>query len=67
MPVIYAEVSEEVKEMIGSLAKNDVRSETGEVAWLISQEYARRYSRPNPSITVEEAQAAIAAVEKPEK
>jgi metal-responsive CopG/Arc/MetJ family transcriptional regulator len=26
------------------------------VRWLIRQEYARRYSQPNPVITVEEAQ-----------
>lgn len=27
------------------------------VRWLVRQEYARRYSQPNPVITVEDAQA----------
>ncbi len=34
------------------------------VRWLIRQEWARRYSQPNPDVTVAEALEAAQAVEK---
>jgi len=34
------------------------------VRWLIRQEYARRYSQPNPTITIAEAQAAAEGTTK---
>lgn len=42
------------------LAEQDLRSATKELEWLINQEWAKRYSKPNSSISVEEAQTAIA-------
>lgn len=47
----------EAGEMLKKLAENDMRSIGNEIAWLIRQEYARRYSRPNPLVTVGEAEA----------
>ena len=49
---------DEALSMIRILAEQDLRSMGAEVAWLIRQEYARRFSQPNPLVTVAEAQAA---------
>lgn len=59
MPVIFVDTKdEEVKAMLAKLAADDMRSATTEVVWLIRQEWARRYSQPNPAISLA---AAIAA------
>jgi len=47
----------EAADMVQKLSEMDVRSMGGEVAWLIRQEYARRFSQPNPCITIEQAVA----------
>ena len=47
----------EAGEMLKKLASSDLRSAGMEVAFLIRQEYARRYSQPNALITVSEAMA----------
>lgn len=41
--------------MLKVLAVRDRRSMADETAWLVEQEYARRYSQPNSGVTVEEA------------
>jgi hypothetical protein len=48
----------EALEMIRTLSEQDLRSMGAEVAWLIRQEWARRYSRPNPLISVADAMTA---------
>jgi len=53
---------QEAHAMVRELAKSDVRSIGGQVAWLIRQEYARRYSQPNELITIESALEAAAAL-----
>jgi len=59
MPVIYVDTNdEEAKAMLNKLAEDDMRSASAEVIWLIRQEYARRYSRPNPAISVADAMLA---------
>lgn len=59
MPDFYIRTSDpEVEQMLKTLAEHDMRSISMEVAWLIRQEYARRFSQPNPLVTVAEAQAA---------
>lgn len=59
MPVIFVDTKdEEVKAMLNQLATEDFRSASAEVVWLIRQEWARRYSQPNPAISLA---AAIAA------
>lgn len=45
----------ETRETLRSLAKEDLRSMASELQWLVNQEYARRYSKPNPLITVADA------------
>ena len=45
----------EAGELLRHLAEEDMRSMGNEIAWIIRQEFARRYSQPNPVITVEEA------------
>jgi hypothetical protein len=50
--------------MIRVLAEQDLRSIGNEVAWLIRQEYARRYSQPNSTITIEDAIQAHEAVKE---
>jgi hypothetical protein len=50
----------EAGEMLRKMAELDMRSIGNEVAWLIRQEYARRYSQPNANITIAEAEAAAA-------
>jgi hypothetical protein len=49
----------EAAKMLSIIALNQKRSEGNQVAWLIRQEYARIYSRPNELVTVEEAEATI--------
>lgn len=49
---------DEALSMIRILAEQDMRSMGNEVAWLIRQEFARRFSQPNPLVAVAEAQAA---------
>ncbi len=46
------------------LAKEDKRSMTSEFDWLVDQEFSRRYSQPQPLITVEQAQQAAAELSK---
>jgi hypothetical protein len=53
----------EVGEMLKKLAGTDMRSMGMETAFLIRQEYARRFSQPNPLVTVEEAQQAATATQ----
>lgn len=56
MPVIYVDTKdEEVKKKLKALADSDGRSAQKEVEWLIHQEWAKRFSQPNPSISVAEA------------
>jgi hypothetical protein len=50
----------EAGELLKRLAEIDMRSMGNEVAWIIRQEYARRYSQPNANITIAEAEAAAA-------
>lgn len=64
MPVIYVDTNEEAKTMLSKLAEEDMRSASAEVIWLIRQEWARRYSRPNFGITVEQATEAGKAIEE---
>jgi len=52
-----------IAEKLKCLSDNDMRTMGFETAWLIEQEYARRYSQPQPAITVEDAQAAHAKAE----
>ena len=59
MPVIYVDTNdEEAKAMLNKLAEEDMRSASAEVIWLIRQEWARRYSQPNPAISVADAMLA---------
>ena len=59
MPDFYIRTSDqEVERMLKQLADEDMRSISMEVAWLIRQEWARRYSRPNPLISVADAMTA---------
>jgi hypothetical protein len=56
MPVIYVDTNdEEAKAMLNKLAEQDMRSASAEVIWLIRQEWSRRYSQPNPAISVADA------------
>ncbi len=59
MPDFYIRTSDqEVERMLKQLAEEDMRSISMEIAWLIRQEWARRYSQPNPVISVADAIAA---------
>lgn len=59
MPDFYIRTSDqEVERMLKQLAEEDMRSISMEVAWLIRQEWARRYSQPNPAISVTDAMLA---------
>ncbi len=58
MPVLFSRVDEEVEAMAKRLADEDQRSVSSEIAWLIRQEWARRYSQPNPVISVADAMTA---------
>jgi len=67
MPVIYVDTNdEEAKAMLNKLAEEDMRSASAEVIWLIRQEWARRYSQPNPAISVADAMLASEEVKKGE-
>jgi predicted transcriptional regulator len=47
----------ETREQLAKMAKEDDRTNSALIRTLIRQEFARRYSQPNPCVTVEEAQA----------
>lgn len=55
MPVLYSRVSKEVAEMAQRLAQVEKRSVSSEIAYLIQKEYERRFSSPDPRITIEDA------------
>lgn len=57
--ITTVQISKDALAMLKVLAEQDLRSATKQNEWLITQEWARRYSRPNPAITVEDAQAAL--------
>lgn len=65
MPDFYIRTSDqEVERMLKQLAEEDMRSISMEVAWLIRQEWARRYSQPNSAISVADAMLASEEVKK---
>lgn len=65
MPDFYIRTSDqEVERMLKQLAEEDMRSISMEIAWLIRQEWARRYSRPQHLITVEQAIEAGKAIKE---
>lgn len=64
MPVLFSRVDEEIEAMAKRLADEDQRSVSSEIAWLIRQEWARRYSQPNPAISVADAMLAGDAKEE---
>lgn len=64
MPDFYIRTSDqEAERMLKQLAEEDMRSISMEIAWLIRQEWARRYSQPNPLITVQDAIEAAKAIQ----
>lgn len=67
MPVLFSRVDEEIEAMAKRLADEDQRSVSSEIAWLIRQEWARRYSQPNPAISVADALAAGEAISSKEE
>lgn len=67
MPVLFSRVDEQTKLMAKHLAEQDQRSISAQIAWLIRQEWARRYSQPNPLITVQSAIEAGKAISGGEK
>lgn len=66
MPVLFSRVDEEIEAMAKRLADEDQRSVSSEIAWLIRQEWARRFSQPNPAISVADAMLASEEVKKGE-
>lgn len=54
----------EARRMLHELARVDIRADGKEAAWIIRQEYARRFSQPNPLITIADAQAAATAIQE---
>lgn len=56
--LVNLQVNARTRQMVRRLAKEDYRSMRAEMEWLAEQELARRYSQPNPLVTVEEALAA---------
>ena len=50
----------EARNMIRQMAREDIRSYGDEIAWLARQEWARRYSTPQPCVTVDNALVAHA-------
>jgi hypothetical protein len=52
----------EVRKMLVRLSSQDDRSGVAEITSLIRQEYARRFSTPQPVITVADAQNTAQAV-----
>lgn len=59
MPVLFSRVNEEVEAMAKHMADVDQRSVSSEIAWLIRQEWGRRYSQAQPLVTLGEAVAAL--------
>ena len=51
-------IDHETREQLAKMAREDDRTNSALIRTLIRQEYARRYSQPNPMITISEAQAA---------
>jgi hypothetical protein len=47
----------ETRDQLAKMARADDRTNSALIRTLVRQEYARRYSQPNPCVTVEEAQA----------
>lgn len=66
-PEVIRVLDQEALGMIRILAEHDLRSMGAEVAWLIRQEYARRFSQPNELITIQEAITAQQALEESTK
>ncbi|NPV77928.1 MAG: hypothetical protein HPY59_16325 [Anaerolineae bacterium] len=62
--MLFSRVDEEIEAMAKRLADEDQRSVSSEIAWLIRQEWARRYSQPNPAISVADAMLAGDAKEE---
>ena len=60
------QIDVETREVLRGLAGEDYRSMASELKWLVTQEHARRYSQPNPVITVEEARASGDCFQAPE-
>ncbi len=50
----------ETREQLQSMAREDERTNSALIRWLIRQEFARRYSKPNAGITIEQAEQAAA-------
>jgi len=48
MPVIYSRVNEEIEKMIKELSKEDQRTISSEIKWLIYREWLRRYGKAAP-------------------
>lgn len=61
----YIRISDsEAKVMLERLSKLDLRTQSNMTAWLIRQEWARRFSQPNPLVSVADAMAEQAEVAK---
>lgn len=52
------QIDTETREMLRKLANDDFRSMAAELQWLVFQEWAHRFSQPNPSVGLAEAEAA---------
>lgn len=62
-PLFTIQMSEETRSTLFALAKNERRSMMNMLAVIVEAEYARRFSTPNPVVTVGEAVAAHAEAE----
>lgn len=62
MELTTIQIDVETREILRKIAKEDFRSMAAELQWLVNQETCRRYSQPNPVITVEQAAAAGLAI-----
>jgi predicted transcriptional regulator len=51
----------ETREQLSVMAKQDDRTNSALIRTLIRQEYARRFSSPNPAVTIEQATTAAEA------
>lgn len=56
-------ISEIHKRKLILLASDDHRSMTSQIEWLVDQETSRRYSQPNPLISIEEAEKAAQLIQ----
>jgi hypothetical protein len=56
--LVTLQISASYRVILRQFAQLNKRSMKKEFEWIMDQEQARRYSQPNPVITVEEAQAA---------